>query len=540
MKTLSLIRGGGPRKATLGAVVLLGLLSTALMWIGAGILAGIATAAVWSATGVTLKIVAELESRSQAAERSAQAFRAATETRLQKMETTLRSTQAMAEAAKREAKRQGRIDPEREQRLSRTRGSLSDVRAALVAIPNDSREGEAASLPVGPSLDEISDERDDTPLVTVVVPCHNEERYVSAALESVLQQSYPDWECVVVDDASVDGSIDEIRRIVATDERFRVIAHDVNRGAAAARNTGLRAARGRLVTFLDADDLLMADSLLERVEAFTARATADTAGTFCGVRQAPDEVDLSSLPPYEEWRGPRFVDFVSADGECPFASQAPLLRTDLVRQAGGFDETMERTGGEDWALWVRIMRSGFVFLPAAHRTAVYRLKPGSRSTRPVVKMEVSADMIGSAYDDAPGERSPIDARFPFPESLGHYHHLLAISQRSVIYAAMALAQSDMGSADEIMQSLEPGSWTFLERHLDFRRWANLGFRRGLRLDPDDVEALAEDLEPLHSRLLAMVRDATDSTTVARPESNEAIHVADHSATTMTAEMPRLR
>lgn len=103
-------------------------------------------------------------------------------------------------------------------------------------------------------------ESDATPLVTVVVPTYNEQRFVGETIESVKRQSYTNFECIVVDDASTDDSVLVAWRAIAGDPRFRVVRHMSNGGLSASRNTGIRLALGTYVTFLDADDLLMEDT----------------------------------------------------------------------------------------------------------------------------------------------------------------------------------------------------------------------------------------------------------------------------------------
>jgi len=100
----------------------------------------------------------------------------------------------------------------------------------------------------------------DTPRVSVVIPCYNGKRFISDAIESVLRQTWEDFELVIVDDGSVDTSVDIIKRYLR-DDRVRLIQHDSNRGIAAARNTGIQNATGDYIGFLDQDDLWREDKL---------------------------------------------------------------------------------------------------------------------------------------------------------------------------------------------------------------------------------------------------------------------------------------
>lgn len=97
------------------------------------------------------------------------------------------------------------------------------------------------------------------PLVSVIVPTYNRSQLLGRALHSVLAQTYPDWECLVIDDASVDETEEVVKRL--GDSRIRYLRHDTNRGASATRNTGIAEARGEHLAFLDSDDEWLPEKL---------------------------------------------------------------------------------------------------------------------------------------------------------------------------------------------------------------------------------------------------------------------------------------
>lgn len=103
-------------------------------------------------------------------------------------------------------------------------------------------------------------------IISVIIPVYNVEAYVEACLRSVMEQEHKgfDVECIIVDDRGQDGSMDVVRRTLDTykgDIEFKIIEHDENHGLSAARNTAIRAARGKYVTFLDSDDRLLPGAL---------------------------------------------------------------------------------------------------------------------------------------------------------------------------------------------------------------------------------------------------------------------------------------
>ena len=91
-------------------------------------------------------------------------------------------------------------------------------------------------------------------LVSIIMPCHNSSGYIKESIESVLNQTYQDWELLIIDDCSSDGSPNYIRRLIL-DDRCKLIELETNVGAAEARNIGQNAAEGRFIAFLDSDDL---------------------------------------------------------------------------------------------------------------------------------------------------------------------------------------------------------------------------------------------------------------------------------------------
>ena len=103
-----------------------------------------------------------------------------------------------------------------------------------------------------------------TPMVSIVVPAFNQGVWLRSTLESVLLQSYRDWECIVVDDGSTDNTREIVRQVMVNDDRVRLICQP-NSGVCAARNRGLESAVGRYVVFLDGDDLLLSFKLADEV-----------------------------------------------------------------------------------------------------------------------------------------------------------------------------------------------------------------------------------------------------------------------------------
>ena len=98
-------------------------------------------------------------------------------------------------------------------------------------------------------------------LVSIITPMYNSQRFIKSAIKSVQAQTYQNWEMIIVDDGSADGSVDITKAFVENDERIRLIILQNNRGPAVARNEGIKVACGRYIAFLDSDDLWLPEKL---------------------------------------------------------------------------------------------------------------------------------------------------------------------------------------------------------------------------------------------------------------------------------------
>ncbi len=402
------------------------------------------------------------------------------------------------QAKRRKSDTEAQAETRRLEHLRQVRGQILQARGEVASKP---------TLEATPSPPAAHLAAESGPTITVVVPCYNESRFVAETLESVQRQSFTEWECIVVDDASSDDSVSKITDYVRGDDRFKLVRHQVNGGLSAARNTGLRMAKGRYVTFLDADDLLMSNSLLDRLETLSG-AGPDTVGSYCGMRIVPEIVTLDSLPAHEKRSSARFVDFVSARGECPFNAHAPLLITDIVRAAGGFDESM-RDGAEDWDLWLRLMRRGFNFVPSRWQTAVYRQKHQSMAKTGARQHVLEARrLITASFESEDLAGIGRTASHPFPLALPHYERQLTLARRALQYAATSLARGERSAAEAILNGEDGRVEPWMDNHINFDGVITSGFRRAFGLSPGEVAEVSTELEPLRLDLLAMVAKAS--------------------------------
>lgn len=179
-------------------------------------------------------------------------------------------------------------------------------------------------------------------LVSIVIPAHNAETYLSETLESALQQTYPNCEVIVVDD----GSTDSTPIILATfGSRIRVIRQE-NGGSAAARNTGVAAARGKWIAFLDSDDVWLPEKIARQLEGCGDCMISHT-DSICFGDTVSQEIRRSSFEPPglgQILEHLLVINFIT--------NSTVMLRRDIFERYRGFDESYVTC--EDWALWLRI------------------------------------------------------------------------------------------------------------------------------------------------------------------------------------------
>jgi glycosyltransferase involved in cell wall biosynthesis len=344
------------------------------------------------------------------------------------------------------------------------------------------------------------------PLVSVLLPAHNDDKYIVSALRSVMGQSYDRWECIVVDDASEDSSWDLIEHEVLGNSRFRALRNEVNRGPGGARNIALGEARGDYVAFLDADDMLMRASLEDRVDALAPHLSNPyVAGSFCGVRFSPAQTSLDELASHYRSSQPPFMDFVIARGEVPFPMTAPLVATDRLRSVGGLDESMTE-GGVDWDLWYRMLRNGHMFVSSPFQSVVYRQRAGGITRgNPAAHTRAAARLIRAAHEPVDPEVLTDPTDYPMVEPLGSYQAMLAIAERAIRFATMTLVDGDGAGMNETLGVLTRGSWPLLERHLDMGMLVARGAARTLGVRPEDVASLPDALAPLVAEMTSAAR-----------------------------------
>jgi glycosyltransferase involved in cell wall biosynthesis len=215
----------------------------------------------------------------------------------------------------------------------------------------------------------------DRPVVSVVIPTYCHCDTIGETLDSVFAQTFRDFEVVVVDDGSPDGT-GELLRPLVEQGRIRYVRQE-NAGAGTARNRGLHEARGEFIAFLDDDDLWPPDKLEWQVEALRARPEAVLA--YGEARTIHPDGRLLWHRRNEPWpEGDvydkfRLATWITSPGQT-------LIRAEVLRELGGFDPFL--WGSDDWDLYIRLAwRGPFVFRPVV--ALDYRLHAGNASKQAI-------------------------------------------------------------------------------------------------------------------------------------------------------------
>ncbi len=208
-----------------------------------------------------------------------------------------------------------------------------------------------------------------TPLISVIVPAYKTRATIGETLDSVLAQTFEDYEIVVVDD----GSPDDVVEFVAGQYPMVRLVRQENRGLAGARNAGIREARGEWVAFLDSDDVWLPDKLERQVELL--RPGTDVVYSDCWFWRDGERTERWSRQ-HGAAEGQIGHDLVTRRVMLPVLTV--VVRRSVVLAAGGFDESLREV--EDYDLWLRLAMAGARFGYVAEPTALYRLSAGQMSS----------------------------------------------------------------------------------------------------------------------------------------------------------------
>lgn len=209
-------------------------------------------------------------------------------------------------------------------------------------------------------------------LVSVIMPAYNSEVFISEAIHSVIQQSYPNWELLVVDDASSDNTEKIVKKLSAQDPRIKLLTNSKNSGTHYSRNIAIKAASGNFIAFLDADDQWKPEKLVKQLKVLSKPNVAACFSSYELMNEKGENLHkkVQSLPilHFEKLLKANYVGNLTG-----------IYNVDIL----GKIYCPEISKRQDWALWLKVIEEGGPMEGIPESLAIYRVRKNSISTNKI-------------------------------------------------------------------------------------------------------------------------------------------------------------
>ena len=217
-----------------------------------------------------------------------------------------------------------------------------------------------------------------TPLVSIIMPCYNAERYIAQSIESVLAQTYTNWELLITDDGSTDKSVEIISKYSKNDDRINVMVPDEHQGIARTRNMSISRARGRFVAFLDNDDMWKPKKLEKQVTFMLEKGIGFSYTSY-------ELIDISGVSKKKIIKTQGVIDYKKYLRNTIIGCGTVMIDRDFI---GHFSMPINDTS-DDMAAWLNILRKGYKAYPLDEVLQQYRVTGKSASSN---KFKASRDV----------------------------------------------------------------------------------------------------------------------------------------------------
>ena len=315
------------------------------------------------------------------------------------------------------------------------------------------------------------------PLVSIIMPAYNAEKYVADSIRSALEQTFSNWELVVVDDGSTDKTAEIVHSFSDSDPRIRYIFQPNGR-MARARNNGIRNARAELIAFLDSDDLWLSGKLELQIEKLNeTNADVIFSDGFVFTDESVFDESVSFKTVRGSLSGEEMYNLLLFDNRVPLLSA--LARKSVLQRAGLFDEEQAfQARCEDYDLWFRVARAGATFYGMEQALVRYRVHSASMCGNKVEMMKATIATVKKYMGE------PVD-------------HMLALNKRfRVLYRALTAALLEQNRVEEARESFR-----------ELCKWDRFGFvtsiqRVLIKVAPGKYNRLSDKLYEAGSRVSA--------------------------------------
>ncbi|MBD2167457.1 glycosyltransferase [Calothrix membranacea FACHB-236] len=229
------------------------------------------------------------------------------------------------------------------------------------------------------------------PLISVIIPAFNSEKTIKKTIESVLQQTFTDFEVIIINDGSSDSTLEIVQKI--NDSRITVYSFD-NAGANVSRNRGLYYAKGEFVSFLDADDMWSLDKLESQLKLLQIHPESSVA--YSWTNYIDDKSQFLRRGSYIVATGNVYPNILLVN----FLENGsnPLIRKQALNVIGGFDESLGAC--QDWDIYLRLA-TNYQFVCVSSPQILYRVTPSSLSSNVMQLENACLTVIEKAFNQAP-------------------------------------------------------------------------------------------------------------------------------------------
>lgn len=314
-----------------------------------------------------------------------------------------------------------------------------------------------------------------SPQFSVIIPCFNQGHFLKQTIKSLLEQSYWDWEAIIVDDGSTDNSGKLAEGLAGDESRVRVI-HQLNGGLSAARNAGIRHAKGEFLIFLDSDDWLYPE-YFKTVDSYLSE---DLDILFTGYAHWKDDLCIHKVSKPKIRLS--LEDFVSGNYG---PIMAFTVRKNIFETIGCFDETLK--SGEDWDLWIRAMKAERRAKAISEILTAYRFQEQSMSRdalRMYRELEIVLNRVPENDLRIKSEIQVLPQRFDFSQGI-----------LNILFPTIGvlIAQGKVNEAIHFYEKeqrrfqLEPSKEDFMKinSYLTFRYWSSF----------DEIQKIFLEIKP---------------------------------------------
>lgn len=212
------------------------------------------------------------------------------------------------------------------------------------------------------------------PLVSIITPAYNSEKFIEKTIISVLEQDYNNWEMIIVDDCSNDRTCEIVNRWTLNDERIKLIRQNKNSGAAIARNVALEKSKGRFIAYLDADDIWLSDKLSKQVKFMMDMKC----GFSCCSYEVIDNEGISKKKFIKMMDKVDYMGFLTNN---LLQTVGIMVDLEIIQRDKLVMPNMRRR--QDAATWLKVLKSGHMCYGMKEVLAQYRRVEGSLSSNKV-------------------------------------------------------------------------------------------------------------------------------------------------------------